>query len=528
MSEKQYDVIVVGAGHNTLLAAAYLVRCGISVLVLERNDIAGGGAISKAVTKPGFVHDMHATGFAHIQGHPIVASDELGLMSKFGLKFIYPESSFMTIFDDGDTIACYTDLDRTCASIAKISQRDADRYRAMVKFMESFMPMIGMSMARPPVTFGNFVSFLEKLPIGQDLIQAMLKSAYDVIVENFEHPKVQMHFLKWAGETLCGPEEKTTGINMFFLIGGSHSHPPGAVAGGTQQLTNATIRCIEHYGGEVRLNANVVRIVNNGGEAKAVELADGTVLKARKAVVAGIHPHLLGDVISGLDPALVARARNTTLSSFANIVVHAALKEKVQWKSGEQANDCLTANLIDYTGMDDFRKVFDDMKYGLLPKSFMGGVILHSNYDPARAPAGQHTLYCNVFVPFVLKDGGAARWDEIKESRADWVMERLQRYAPNINADTVLARYVESPLDHQHHTASFQRGDIMGIGSFIYQSLGLRPTADLAQYRVPGTKGLYLAGPFMHPGGGITGGGRAVAMRVMEDLGVKYDSVIRS
>ena len=527
MASKNFDVIMVGAGHNTLTAAAYLAACGLGVLVLEKHSQVGGGAISKNVTLPGFIHDIHGTGVAHLQTHPMVTQDELGLLSKFGLKFAYPTSSFMSVFDDGDTIVCFRDIDKTCAEIAKFSRKDADQYRKLVKLMEGIMPLIGMSMTRPPVSFGSFVSFLEKAPMGQELLLAALKSAYDVIVENFEHPKVQMHFLKWAGETLCGPEEKTTGINMFFLIGGSHSHPAGCVVGGTQNLSNAMVRCIEHYGGEVRVNTTVKRIVNTGGEARVVELEDGTRLQAAKAVVAGIHPHLLGSVVTGLDPGLTERAQKTMMSSFANIVLHCALREKIKWAAGEQLNDCLTPNLMEYRGMDDFRQVFDGMKYGELPTSFMAGVLVHTNYDSSRAPAGQHALYCNVFVPFDLKDGGAARWDDFKESRADWVMQKLERFAPNLSAN-VMARYVESPLDQQRYSASFKRGDIMGLGSFIYQSLGLRPTAELAQYRVPGAKGLYLSGPFMHPGGGLVGGGRAVAMRVMEDLGVKYDAVIRS
>jgi len=527
LKDKKYDVILVGAGHNTLTTAAYLARCGLGVLVLEKNKAAGGGALSSEVTLPGYVHDLHATGVAHLMSHPIVTQDELGLLSKYGLKFVTPGSSFMSVFDDGDTITCFKDLDRTCAEIAKFSVKDADRYREMVNFMGKVMPMIGMSMARPPTAFGAFISFLEKMPGGQDLILAMMKSAFDVICENFEHPKVRIHFLKWAGETLCGPEEKTTGVNMFFLIGGSHSHPAGAVQGGTQKLTDAMIACIRDNGGEIRVNSEVTRIVNSGGQVKSVELADGSVLQAGKAIVAGIHPHFLGDVVQGLDAGLVGRARQTMTSSFGNIVLHCALKEKVQWGVGDQPNDCLTPNLIDYAGLDDFRKVFDDMKYGELPKSFMAGVLLHTNYDAERAPAGRHTLYCNAFVPFELKEGGAARWDDIKEQRADWVMERLERYCPGLT-ENVQARYVESPLDHQRHSPSFQRGDIMGLGSFIFQSLGMRPTAELAQYRVPGAKGLYLAGPFMHPGGGITGGGRAVAMRVMEDIGVNYDKIIRS
>ena len=145
-----HDVIVVGAGHNTLTAAAYLAACGMGVLVLEKNPDAGGGALSRPLTLPGFVHDVHATGVAHLQGHPLVTHDELGLLGKFGLKFVYPDSSFMTVFDDGDTIACFRDLDRTCGEIARFSPKDADRYRQMAGFMESVGPLIAMSMARPP------------------------------------------------------------------------------------------------------------------------------------------------------------------------------------------------------------------------------------------------------------------------------------------------------------------------------------------------------------------------------------------
>jgi len=525
---RPFDIVVVGGGHNTLCAAAYLARCGLGVLVLEQRPQVGGGAGSEELTLPGYVHDVHATGVAHLQGHPLVATDELGLLSTFGLKFVYPSRSFMTVFDDGDTISCFKDLDRTCAEFGKFSLKDADRYREMARFMESVVPMINMSMARPPVSFGNFISFLEKLPVGPPLILAMMKSAYDVIVENFEHPKIQIHFLKWAAETLCGPEEKTTGINMFLLIGASHSHPAGAVVGGTQCLSDAMVRCIEHYGGEVRVDCTVTRVVTADGVAMAVELADGSFVTAGRAIVAAIHPHALGKMVPGLEAGLIDRARATTSSAFAEILVHCAVKDKVNWNAGDGPNDCLTANLIDYAGMNQFRRAFDGMKYGALPDLFMAGVALHTNYDPTRAPLGRHTLYCNVLSPYELADGGAAGWDRIKERRADWIIERLTRYCPNLTAENVLARRVHSPLDMARHSPSFVRGDIMGLGSYIYQSLGLRPTAELSQYAVPGARGLYLAGPFMHPGGGLTGGGRAVAIRIMEDLGVPYSSIIRS
>ena len=520
-----HDVVIVGAGQNCLTAASYLARCGVSVLVLERHEEIGGGAVSRELTLPGFTHDVHATGIAHLQAHPIVTHDELGLLSKHGLEFIYPGVSFMTLFDDGETICCYQDVDRTCAEIARYSEKDAVAYRRMADFMAGVGPMIGMAMNRPPPSFGAFVAMLEQLPVGRELILAMLKSAYDVVIENFEHPRVRIHFLKWAAEALCGPEEKTTGINMFFLIGSSHSAPAGLVKGGTQQLSNALRSAIEANGGTIRCGAQVKRVIASGGVARAVELADGEVVEARKAVIAAIHPHLLGQMVEGLDPGLVRRAASTDSSLFGEMVIHGALSERPNWICGDQPHDALGVNLVDSMEFEDFRRVFDDLRYGDIPSKFMGHVAVHTNLDPSRAPAGQHTLYFLQLLPFALRDG-AGRWDAIKEAHADRLIERLARYAPNVPG-AMLARDVDSPLDMQRWSPSFQRGDIMGLGSYLYQSLGMRPTMELSQYRVPGAEGLYLCGPFMHPGGGITGGGRPVAMRVMDDLGVDYGKVIQ-
>lgn len=519
-----HDVVIVGAGHNCLTAAAYLARCGVSVLVLERHGDVGGGAVSRELTLPGFVHDVHATGIAHLQAHPIVTHDELGLIAKHGLEFVYPEVSFMTLFDDGETISCYADLDRTCAEIARYSMADAASYRRMANFMATIGPMIGMAMNRPPPSYAGFVGMLEQLPVGRELLLATLKSAYDVVVENFEHPRVRIHFLKWAAEALCGPEEKTTGINMFFLIGASHSAPAGLVKGGTQQLSNSLRAAAEANGATFRCGADVRRIVNKGGVARAVELVDGEVIAARRAVIASIHPHLLGDMVDGLDSGLVARARATQSSNFAEMVVHAALSEKPDWICGDGPHNALGVNLVDAMEMETFLRVFDDMRYGDIPKSFLGHAAVHTNLDPSRAPAGQHTLYLIKLVPFHLRQG-AEHWDAIKEQVADEHIAGLARYAPNVPA-SIRGRHVDSPLDMQRWSSSFQNGDIMGLGSYIYQMLGMRPTPELAQYRVPGAEGLYLCGPFMHPGGGITGGGRPVAMRLMDDLDVDYGKVL--
>lgn len=525
---KKYDIVVVGAGHNTLTAAAYLARCGLSVLVLERNSYAGGGAVSRQVTLPGFVHDTHATNVNLLQRHPLLAKDELGLLAKFGLKFSFPKISYMTIFDDATSLACYMDRDKSYEEIARYSTKDAEAYRSMVKFIEGLGPMVGMTLARPPVSFGALVSMLERIPGGDELVRAMLLSGYDVINERFEHPKVRMHFLRWAGEMLISPFEKTSGMALLLLIGAAHSSPGGVAIGGTQKLTDALIQSIEHDGGEVRVNCAVRRVINTNGTAKTIELEDGQRITATKAVIAAIHPHLLGEMVEGLDDGLVQRAKRTKVAPYGGMSIHAALNERPNWIVGDQPHECMSINLIDYTSFEDFERSFDDLRYKQIPKSFNCYANVHTNHDPTRAPQGKHILNVFKWGPYELKDGGAARWDDIRESYADSVLERLRRFAPNLGGDNILARHIETPLDHSRHSPSFQRGDITGLAAYTAQMFGMRPTVELSQYGVPGAEGLYLAGPFMHPGGGLMGGGRPLAIRIMEQLKVNYESVIRS
>ncbi|WP_313802410.1 NAD(P)/FAD-dependent oxidoreductase [Sphingobium sp.] len=529
MSDSEFDVIVVGAGHNSLGAAAYLQRCGLKTLVLEKNAVPGGGAISESLGMEGYVHDTHATGVVHLQGHPILTADELELKSKFGLRFIHPEISFMSVFGDGTTLACYADLDRTCADIARYSAKDAAAYREMVQFMSGIMPMINMSMARPPLPFAGFLGMLGNMPGGNDLLLMFLKSAQDIVVERFEHPKVQLHLLKWVAEGLtCSPEQKTTGIAMLYLIGLSHEAPPGVPEGGMLSLSLSMIRCIEHYGGEIRLGVKVKRIINSGGVARSVELDSGEVLTARRAVVATIHPHLLGDMVDGLDPALVAKAGAVQLSDFGGLRINCALREKPIWKAGQQPDDCLYINLMDDTELMSFREYMEAMKLGRLNERPIACVSCHTNFDPTRAPEGRHTLYVFALAPGKLADGGIEGWDGIKEERADRIIEWLGGYISNLTPENIIARHVDSPLDMMRHSPSFQNGDLNGIAMFLYQMMGARPIPELSQYRVPGAEGLYLTGPTMHPGGGMTGGGRPVAIRIMEDLKVDYSAVIRS
>ena len=173
-----------------------------------------------------------------------------------------------------------------------------------------------------------------------------------------------------------------------------------------------------------------------------------------------------------------------------------------------------------------FRREYDDLRYGRVPAHVSPVCATATQFDPTRAPAGKHTLYMYHFMPYELADGGAKRWDDIKESTADWMLEGYRKYTTNMGPENIIARYVDSPLDYERHSATMRHGDISGIGRYLHQFMGRRPTPELSQYAVPGIEGLYLSGPFMHPGGGVNGGGRATAVKMFKDLKLDMDKAI--
>jgi len=512
----EYDIVVAGGGSNSLSAAAYLAKAGMSVCVLEKNEVIGGGLVSRELTEPGFIHDPHATGLIIVMANPMIANDELGLKSQFGLRFFTPEKTIATVYDDETWMSTCVSLDKTCESIARFSQKDAESYRAFATRVIQMAPILKSAMFKPPIPYGQFAMMLDQSEMGRELLRGMMMSCSALFDELFENEKVKAHFMKWMGIFLLHPDERGTGLMFYSATAVAHTQEESGVCGGTQAFADALGKCIEHHGGEIRTNTLVSRVLVSGGKATGVELSDGEQVLARKAVIGSIHPHLLGDMVGGLDEGMVDEARRTELSSHSGVMTHWALNEAPKYKCSE-IDDALLVQTIP-SRIEDLRQVLHDVRDGYLPKrlaAILGHMTVH---DPSRAPEGKHTLYFFNFAPRVLKDGGWSH--ERTEQVREWMMDEYRKYTTNMGPENIIAGMSESPTEQNEWSPSFASGDFMGIGMFQHQLMGCRPTPRLAQYAVPGAEGLYLAGPFMHPGGAVTGGGRAVAMKIMEDMGM--------
>ena len=519
-----YDVIAIGSGHNGLVAAAYLAAAGKKVLVLERQDWFGGGVVTKPLTAPGFLHDQHSMAHIFIQGNPLLRNDDLGLKSRFGLKYVFPEMPMISVFEDGSTLGLYRDRERSVAEIAKFSKKDAEAFRSLSEQAASFMPMLTGALYSPPPPVGASNALMDQSREGRELWRLMQMSIHDLLAERFENPKVRMHFARIAGENLVSPDEAATGFGVFVFVGFLEMFGFGVAVGGSGELTRALIDCIKAHGGEVIGGVDVAKVKVAGCRAAGVIASDGREFNARDGVIGAIHPHDLGAMVDGLDPFVTMSASRTHITSPGCITVHAALNAPLRFKAGEHVRGVMIELLPnDY---DLLRQSFDDLRYGGFSRYPLVGLGSLSMHDASRAPEGKATMHVWDYVTYDHPEGRS--WDEAKGEYAEKMIAHMGRFIDNAGGDNIIAHHCDSPVDMERTSSSFRRGDLHGVSNSTYQSNAWRPTPELGRGTVPGVDRLYLVGPFQYPGGGVFGAGRAAAMTMFDDLGLDFGKVSKA
>lgn len=519
--EDDWDIVVVGSGHNGLTAAAYLAISGKRVLVLERAGYAGGGVASFPMAEPGFISERHSAIHQMVHANPMISNDELHLKSKYGLDYLRLDPSYAIIFKNG-VLPLYQERERSLESIRMFSAEDAEAYDKFAELSVAIVDLLIPAMFEPPKDMSAAIA---SSAVGVDIAKATEQCTMELISAYFKNETVKVAILRFVTEIqLAHPNSKGTGLIAFLAIGLLEKYGLHAPRGGGTGFTNSVIRCLEAHGGQVRLNTEVTKILIENGRAVGVRTKSGDEMRAKQAVIAQIHPHILGRFVDGLDPGLVADAQATKLSEFSLFVVHAALTEPLKFNAGGAA-DKVVMNTICPGSTDDLIRRYDALARGELPENIMIGASCISHVDPTRCPPGQALLHAVVMVRADYAGEGYHGWDRNKDAVVQKVWDYLAKFTTNMSPGLVKSVHVVTPMDHESDSPSFQRGDICGL-SMAGSQMGLaRPTKDLAQYRVPGVEGLYLAGPFMHPGGGVWGGGRPVAMRVLEDMGEDFNEI---
>lgn len=522
------DVIVIGSGHNGLVAAAYLARAGLSVEVLERNPVAGGAVASEELTEPGFVHDTFSS------WHPLFKLSatyvELApALEEHGLEYCEsPEETTANVLPDGRATLAYRDAART---VDGLDPRDRSAYLAE---MESFGATIGTvgqllgselysgTAAKLAWRLGRSLGRRRGLTFASDV----LSSGRAWFETRFAGADIADLYAPWALHTGLSPDGAGSGFQVLAIAGSLHAVGLPVVRGGAQNFVRAFERLIADHGGQVRTGTEVERIVTRGRTAIGV-IAGGEEIRARRAVVANTTPtQLYGRLLvpGAAPPLAVQQGTRYRYSPRAGAQIHAALREPLRWRDSRLDR----VPIVHLSGgLGSVSLACAQAAAGLLPAEPTIVVGQQTVLDPSRAPEGAAVMWIQLQqVPYAPRgdaareiDVGDGTWtDGLVAAFTERVLARLEPHVenwPQARGTTVTL----SPAELERRNPNLVRGDIYAGDCELGQSYLWRPLPAYGSHATP-VERLYQCGASTYPGPGLNAAsGRIVASRIIAGPG---------
>jgi phytoene dehydrogenase-like protein len=500
----RYDSIIIGAGHNGLVCAAYLAKSGHRVLVLEAADYAGGLGASREF-HPGF----HAS-VAHTISHfPHKIAKDLNLSSH----------GFDATADSMPTVGLSAGLHHVVlhqGSVSGISSDDADAYlnysrlmrrfaAALEPFWLSTMPRIGKIGFTDAMTFAHVGLNMRRMGKKdmREFLRIITLPARDLMDEFFDNDILKAT-LSWdglVGSKMAPRSPNSTVLAMLYRFAGESMGEHAIPAGGVNGVVEALRDSATTKGAEIRYGATVSRIMINasadGLVANGIQMADGEKIAADRVISATDPQRTFLDLVGVeyLDIGFTNRIRRLRCDGYV-AKLHLALNDLPEFDGLQHAD----GRMIIAPDLDAIEFAFDDAKYGELPGKPVMEIVIPSVHDTSLAPSGQHVLSAHVmYVPYQLKGGWT---DAARDQICERAIDTISQYAPRIRQQIIHREFL-TPFDleqdyrvtggHWHHTELA-----------LDQMLMMRPTYEAAQYGTP-IPGLFLCGAGCHPGGDITG-----------------------
>ena len=524
---ENYDVVIIGAGHNGLVCAAYLLKEGYSVALLEKRSIPGGAATTEELMPdeaPGFVFNRCAIDHEFIHLGPVVEELELG---KYGLEYLFCDPAVFCPHPDGKYFLAHKSLEKTCDEIAQFNKRDAAKYREFIDFWQRLTKAIQPIFNAPPQavfdilgnydvkSIQNLFSILGGPNKTLDLFRTMLTSPKDILEEYFDSEFIRAPLARLASEFGAPPSQKTISVGGMMM---SMRHSPGMARprGGTGALTQALVNLVTEKGGKIFTDKTVKRVLMDGKKAVGVETVDGYEYRAGKAVISNIDAKrvfmqlLAPDEIAAVDKDLRERLDRRIVNNNETILrIDCALSEAPKFEQWNHRDEYLMGSVLIADSMRQVEIAHTEPSVGNIPDSDPSFyAVVPTMRDPSMAPDGQHTLWIEFFAPYQIHGAegtgyaGTGWTDELKNKVADRVIDKFSDYAPNIK-QSIIARNVESPGELGDRLGAY-KGNYYHIDMTLDQMVFFRPLPELANYTTP-IEGLYLTGAGTHPGGAISG-----------------------
>jgi len=525
-SNRSYDAIIVGGGHNGLVNGAYLAKAGLKTLIIERREVVGGAAITEELV-PGFQFTTFSYALSLLRPDII---QELELVKHGFLPILMP-SSFAPM-ENGDHLLLGPDRDQNIKEIMRHSSHDADAMDRYEHDVERVCQLLKPLFDRvPPNIFGKSeqdladVQWLGSLlgsaepKVLHDAVRLLTGSAADFLDDYFESD-ILKGYLASSGiiGTKVGPMSQGSGLVLLFHSLGEHDGHFGSWAfhkGGNGGFTQVLARAAQAYGAEILLDSAVDSVITKEGRAVGVALADGTELSART-------------VVSALDPRrtftelVEPRELPTDLVENINRMKFQGTSAKVNFAlDGPPRFPGLGDRTDQYRGFTNIgpsieylERAFDDAKYGWYSQRPYLDCAVQSMVDPDMAPPGKHVMSCFVqYAPYHLK---GSDWDTERQRFGDTVQATLESFFPGFG-DLVIHREVVTPLDIER-VVGLTEGNIFAGEFFAPQMYFFRPAPGWSQYRTP-IDGYYQCGSGTHPGGCVMGApGKLASQQILKDL----------
>ncbi|MBD2459570.1 NAD(P)/FAD-dependent oxidoreductase [Oscillatoria sp. FACHB-1407] len=524
---ERYDFILIGAGHNALVCAAYLLKAGYSVLLLEKNPIPGGASTTEELMPeeaPGFKFNPCAIDHIFIHLGPVVQELEL---DKYGLEYLFCDPVVFCPHPDGKYFFAHRSVEKTCAEIERYSPRDARKYAEFIDFWQRVIGMLTPMFNAPPKSLvdmaGNYdISKLKDLfsLMGSanktlDFVRSMFTSPMDIIDEYFDSEFLKAPLARLAAELSTPPSQKNMAVGSIMM---ALRHNPGMARpkGGTGALVEALVRCVQALGGVIRTEQPVQRVLVDEGRVVGVRLTNGQEYRATAGVISSLDAQRLflqlmdEDDVDTADAHLRERvARRITNHNEAILKIDCALSELPRFVNHDHRDEYMIGSVLIADSVAQVELAHTDPNIGRIPLDDPSMyVVVPSLRDPSLAPEGKHTLWIEYFVPYQIAGAegtgfnGTGWTEELKNTVADRVLSKLADYAPNLDS-SIIARHIESPPELERRIG-VSKGNYYHLDMTFDQMMFFRPLPELANYKTP-IEGLFLTGAGTHPGGSISG-----------------------
>jgi phytoene dehydrogenase-like protein len=509
----EFDIVVIGSGHNALTTAAYLQKSNLRVAVIERLNELGGG-LSSVELYPGYYFNNHA--MVHNFGSDAQPIRDLNVR-EFGGEYITPAANIGIPYRNGKSVVLYSDVNKTCNELARRSKADSEMYA----YFQKFEPMVMAHHYSPALPDDEWrARFVKKWgSLGEEYFDFQSASAFDVVDQSFEEESIKLLLLLSVAAARAKDVRNGTGfVAMRKLVRG---HRASLVKGSVSQMANAFGKLIQANGGEIITGHTVKKIDVKDGTAQGVYLDDDRYIKAKKAVISGIDPaqtylKLVGK--DNLDGNFAKKIGEWKWNDWTLFVGHALCKEPPHFTCSKDNPDFdKTFQLfIGYETIADLQEHWQELARLEPPKSPRPEGWCFTTHDQSQGPGGYHTLTFSQFVPYNPRNQGSEAWKGLKDAYLDANIVAWTPYAPNIKKENVVFKTAITPYDVENRIINMVHADAHQGGL-----LGGQIGVGRQSYRAP-VKNLYLCGACCHPGGTITfAPGYICANIVAEDLGIK-------